>query len=281
MSAPVKVTFPSFMLQISGELYAPLAGAPDRKGAAVVISHPMTGVKEQTSADHARLLSKAGFYALTFDAGYQGESTGQPRGLEDPHQRAEDNKAAVTYLTTLDGKVDPSRIGVLGICASGGYTSYAARSLTAVSRHLLPQPASGVQAWPKGSHAELPPMFSSDISQIPEDADSFFKDAASYYGSQHGNHPRSDQKVPPASYDLMVSYDSFNFQHLISPRPLLMVAGSEAQTLHYSQNAVAAAREPKELLIVEEKNHFDLYDDLTVSGPKLVEFFGKNLLRPH
>ncbi|KAJ6005702.1 hypothetical protein N7451_003646 [Penicillium sp. IBT 35674x] len=308
MSTPTKVTFPSFMLQISGELYAPVAGAPNRNGAAVVISHPMTGVKEQTSADHARLLSKAGFYALTFDAGYQGESTGQPRGLEDPHQRAEDNKAAVTYLTTLEGKVDPSRIGVLGICASGGYSSYAAQSdsrikaLATVSAACVgrmtrngglhkendkevPQAIAGaLQAagqWrtsvAKSPDVEAPPMFSSDISQIPEDADPFFKDAASYYGSKRGNHPRSNQKVPPSSYDLMISYDSFNFQHLISPRPLLMVAGSKAQTLHYSEDAVAAAREPKELFVVEGKNHFDLYDDLTVSGPKLVEFFGKNL----
>ena len=75
----------------------------------------------------------------------------------------------------------------------------------------------------------------------------------------------------------MVSYDSFNFQHLIAPRPLLMIAGSEAQTLHYSETAVAGAREPKELLIVEGKNHFDLYDDLAESGPKLVEFFSKKL----
>lgn len=308
MSAPTKVTFPSFMLQISGELYAPVADSPDRKGAAVVVSHPMTGVKEQTSADHARLLSKAGFYALTFDAGYQGESTGQPRGLEDPHQRVEDNKAAVSYLTTLKGKVDPDRIGVLGICASGGYTSYAAQSdsrikaLATVSAACVgrmtrneglhkennkevPQAIAGaLQAagqWrtqqARGPQSEAPPMFSSDIKQIPDDADSFFKDAAAYYGSKRGNHPRSHQKVPPSSYDLMVSYDSFNFQHLISPRPLLMVAGSEAQTLHYSENAVTAAREPKELFIVEGKNHFDLYDDLAVSGPKLVEFFGKNL----
>ncbi|KAJ6035835.1 X-Pro dipeptidyl-peptidase (S15 family) protein [Penicillium herquei] len=307
MSSPTKVTFLSFMLQISGEIYAPVPGAPDRKGAAVVISHPMTGVKEQTSATHARVLSKAGFYALTFDAGYQGESTGQPRGLEDPHQRVEDNKAAVTYLTTLEGKVDPSRIGVLGICASGGYTSYAAQSdsrikaLATVSAACVgrmtrngglhkennkevPQAIAGaLQAagqWRTNvakAPIEAPAMFSSDISQLPEDADSFFKDAASYYGSKRGNHPRSDQKVPPSSYDLMVSYDSFNFQHLISPRPLLMVAGSIAQTLHYSEDAVGAAREPKELFVVEGKNHFDLYDDLAVSGPKLVEFFGKNL----
>jgi fermentation-respiration switch protein FrsA (DUF1100 family) len=295
------------MLQISGELYAPVAGSPDRKGAAVVVSHPMTGVKEQTSADHARLLSKAGFYALTFDAGYQGESTGQPRGLEDPHQRVEDVKAAVSYLTTLEGQVDPGRIGVLGICASGGYTSYAAQSdlrikalatvsaacvgrmtrnggLHAENKELPEAIAGALQAagqWrtqeARGPHSEAPPMFSSDINQIPDDADSFFKDAAAYYGTERGRHPRLDQKVPPSSYDLMVCYDSFIFQHLISPRPLLMIAGSKAQTLHYSATAVAAAREPKELFIVEGTNHFGLYDDLAVSGPKLVEFFGKNL----
>ena len=53
MTTPTKVSFPSFSLTISAELYAPTAGSADCKGAAVVVSHPMTGVKEQTSADHA------------------------------------------------------------------------------------------------------------------------------------------------------------------------------------------------------------------------------------
>lgn len=305
MSAPTKVTFPSFMLQIAGELYVPTAGSPDRKGAAIVVSHPMTGVKEQTSTKHAQLLSQAGFYALTFDAGYQGESTGEPRGLEDPHQRVEDNKAAVTYLSTLKGKVDPERIGVLGICASGGYTSYAAQSdsrikaLATVSAACVgrmtrnggvhkennkevPQAIAGALQYAgqwrnntAAAAAEAPAMF--DVNNLPEGADSFFKDAAAYYGTERGRHPRSNQKVPLSSYDLMVNYDSFNFQHLIAPRPLLMVAGADAQTLHYSETAVAAAREPKELFVVPGKNHFDLYDDLAASGPKLVEFYAKYL----
>ncbi|KAI9924266.1 hypothetical protein MW887_007216 [Aspergillus wentii] len=307
MSAPTSVTFPSFALTISGDLYAPTAGSPDRKGAAVVVSHPMTGVKEQTSTDYAKALANAGFYALAFDAGYQGQSTGEPRGLEDPHQRVEDIKAAVTYLTTLKGKVDPERIGVVGICASGGYTSYAAQSdsrikaLATVSaacvgrmtrnrgvhEHLKENPDAIAGAlkfagqWRNTQsntpHVDVPAMFPTDPSKLPADADPFFKDAGAYYGTKRGHHDRSDQKVPVSSYDLMVSYDSFNFQHLISPRPLLMIVGSEAQTLHYSRTAVEAAKEPKELFTVQGKNHFDLYDDLTESGPKLVEYFGRYL----
>lgn len=280
MASPTKVSFPAFSCTIAAEFYEPEAGSADRQGAAVVISHPMTGVKEQTTADYARALTKEGFYALTFDAGYQGESTGEPRGLEDPIQRVEDNKAAVTYLATLKGKIDPQRIGMLGICASGGYTSYAAqsdirvRALATVSAACVgrmtrngglheenkesPEAIAGALeaagAWRTqeaiGPHQEAPPMFEIDQSKIPEGADSFFKDAAAYYGTKRGLHPRSDHRVPPMSYDLMVSYDSFNFQHLISPRALLMIAGSEAQTLHYSRKAVEAAKEPKEFFEV-------------------------------
>ena len=310
MSTPTKVTFPSFMLTISAELYAPAEGSPDRKGAAIVVSHPMTGVKEQTSAAYARVLSAAGFFALTFDAGYQGESTGEPRGLEDPHQRVEDNKAAVTFLTNLKGKIDPDRIGMLGICASGGYTSYAAQSdvrikaLGTVSAACVgrmtrngglyeansqesPEAIAGAlkaaadwrTAHGDNAKSEAPKMFQTEASAVPADAPSFFKSAAAYYGTKRGSHPRSDQRVPLSSYDLMIGYDSFNLQHLISPRPLLMIAGSEAETLHYSKTAVEDAKEPKELFVIDGKNHFELYDDLEKSAPKLADFYAKALAK--
>ncbi|KAL6905041.1 Alpha/Beta hydrolase protein [Trichoderma evansii] len=302
---PTKVFFPSFQLQICAELFAPESGSPNRKGAAVVISHPMTGVKEQTSTKYAKLISKAGFYALVFDAGYQGESSGEPRGLEDPHQRVEDIKAAVSYLTTLNGRVDAQRVGLLGICASGGYASYATQSdsrikcLATVSAACVgrmtrnagvhPYKRENPQAiataletagqWRTNaaknptSKPEAPVMFETDPSKVEQEPDSFFRDAAAYYGTERGKHARSTHKVPPQSYDLMISYDSFNFQHLIAPRPLLMVVGSEAQTLHYSQTAIDGARQPKELFVISGKNHFDLYDDLRESGPKVVDFF--------
>ncbi|VUC24449.1 unnamed protein product [Clonostachys rosea] len=308
MAAPTKVQFKARQLTIAAELHAPAEGSPDRKGAAVVVSHPMTGVKEQTSSDYARSLSKAGFYALTFDAGFQGESSGEPHGLEDPSQRVEDIKSAVSYLVSLTGKIDPEKIGVLGICASGGYASSAAQSdlriravatvsgacVGALTRnggiygHLKENPAAiegalkGAAQWrnaeaTSGVASDAPVMFDSDPSKWNEDSDAFFRGASQYYGTSRGNHPRSTQKVPPHSYDLMITYDSFRFQYLISPRPLLMIAGSEAESLHFSQSAVALAKEPKELLVLPGKNHFDLYDDLSVSGPKLAEFFGKYL----
>lgn len=114
------VSFPSDNLKIAPNLYCPANSALDKKPLpAVVVSHPASGVKEQTAGLYAKRLAEKGFITLAFDAACQGESKATPRGLKDPAQRVEDIRAAVAFLATMK-EVDAKNIGVLGICAPGG-----------------------------------------------------------------------------------------------------------------------------------------------------------------
>ena len=294
-----KVSFLSKGIKVVGELYK-----PDQSGkrAGVVVSHPMTGVKEQTAGQHAKLLASNGFVALTFDAAYQGESEGEPRFLEDPSQRAEDVRAAVSFLTTLDF-VDPERIGALGICASGGYVPFAAQTDTRIkavatvsaacagclfrqgmplaptSDKALQEQLAGVgqvrNAMAKGGPSIANDILPTDTSALPEHT--MFKEAPDYYKTPRAQHPRAPNKFEATSMNYLVNYDSYAFNYLISPRPLLMIAGALADTKFYSERAILAARDPRELFIVPGKTHIDLYDDLSKSGPKLLDFFGTHL----
>jgi hypothetical protein len=133
MTSVQKVDLPSKEIKVLGNLYLPAKHSTDRKYLAVVVSHPTTGVKEQSPKAYSTDLAKAGF-----DAAYQGERAGEPRYLEDPAQRAEDTRAAVTYLS-LRKDVDPARIGAQGICASGALSPLLHRPICA--SRLFPQSA--------------------------------------------------------------------------------------------------------------------------------------------
>ena len=239
---------------------------------------------------------------LTFDASYQGESEGLPRYLEDPTSRVEDIRAAVDYLTSLK-YVDRTRIGAMGICAGGGYT------LAAVQTDIRIKAAAGVCAWnvgdwirdgmpPKGKNALLHQALemAADartreangeaticVGYVPETPADFtdetpviMKEASNYYRTKRCAYPTSVNKMAVQSLDRLAAFDAFQYLDTVSPRPILLIIGSLADTKHFSQAAYDKAREPKELFVIEGATHVDLYDKpqfVNQAVEKLTSFF--------
>jgi fermentation-respiration switch protein FrsA (DUF1100 family) len=304
MNSVQKVDFLSKGINVVGDLFLPTGYSPDTKYPAVIIAHPMTGVKEQAPHVYSKVLAPAGFICLTFDAAYQGESEGQPRYLEDPAQRSEDVKAGVTYLS-LRKDVDPERIGALGICASGGYVPFAAqtdqriKAIATVSgvctgrmtREGLVEGMGGPEILrdsikaaneariteANGQQAPVNPALPPTIKDIPPGYPPIVKELAEYYKTPRGQHERAPGLFATRSADLLANFDAYAFNYLISPRPLLMIAGADAGTRFYSEDGIKTAKEPKELFVIEGRDHAALYDNVTESGPKLVGYFRENL----
>ncbi|MET7637826.1 alpha/beta hydrolase [Streptomyces sp. NPDC005438] len=292
------VTFPSSGMNLAGHLYTPDEPTGGPRLPAVVIGHQTTGVKEQSPAVYAPRLAAAGYLVLTFDAAYQGASEGEPRGLEDPFQRAEDFRNAVSYLATRPD-VDPERIGVLGICGSGGYAPYAAqtdqrmKAVATVSAADVtsffrdPDPEGFGELVEQAGRARNEEAAGGPVRMVPVLPDSvddstpaLTREFFEYYRTPRAQHPRSVGAYALRSVDQLDQFDAYAEVHKIAPRPLLMIAGSEAATLPYSQRAVANAGHSAELFVVDGATHVDLYDRDEAVSPavtKLTDFFGKYL----
>ena len=64
----------------------------------------------------------------------------------------------------------------------------------------------------------------------------------------------------------------------ISPRPMLIIAGEKAHSKYFSEDAYKAAAEPKELMIIPNAVHVDLYDKIDIIPfDKLESFFNEYL----
>ncbi|KAH7153499.1 alpha/beta-hydrolase [Dactylonectria macrodidyma] len=304
---PQWVHFDSSGISLAAHLYVPATNVTGNASRpAIVTGHPHGGVKEQTSGLYARLIAeRTGFITLAFDAAYQGESGGLPRYLEDPYQRAEDVRNAVTYLSTLD-IVDPERIGVLGICASGGYVPFAAQTdkrMKAVATvsgidlgtlysegfrsyngDMLPTLESQLEEAGRqrtqealGAKPNLTRIFPQTAADVSPDMPVFYQESYDYYQTPRGHVDTAPNWHLWRSLDMIATYRSYADIDLISPRPLLMIAGSDADTLYFSQEAIRRANQPKELFEVPGLTHIDLYDHTNQSVPKLVDFFSTHL----
>jgi hypothetical protein len=138
---------------------------------------------------------------------------------------------------------------------------------------ILEKAAKARLAESKGEEYDKLPFAPDDPKAVPDAFPTLYKEAADYYRTPSGAHCRSTNRFPLRSVDLLANFDAYHFNHLISPRPLLMIAGSDADTLYFSEEAIAKAQEPKELFVIKGKSHIALYDDPSEVLPKLVEFF--------
>ncbi|TWF74573.1 hypothetical protein FHX44_11454 [Pseudonocardia hierapolitana] len=303
--AKIDVTFDSAGITLAGHLHLPDTPA-DGPRPAIVVGHPGTGVKEQAAGLYAGKLAEQGFVTLAIDAAYQGESGGEPRGLEDPAHRVEDLKAAVSFLTTRS-EADPDRIGALGICASGGYVLAAAGSDhrikavgtvsavdiarqfrlgadgtqdPAVFDGMLDAAAAARTAQARGEDPQNLTLFPETVEQARALGGQHGVDGFEYYRTPRAQHPGSAQFFTWASIDRIAIFDAFVAVPLIGQRPLLMVVGDRAVTSWMSVEAFQRAIGPKEIHWIEGASHVDLYDKPEYVGPaveKLTEFYGKNL----
>lgn len=255
-----------------------------QKYAAVVVSHPGGGVKEQTAGLYAGKLAEAGLITIAFDRSYQGESGGEPRQLENPYVSTEDVSAVIDYLTTLP-YVDNGRIGAMGICAGAGYSANAAindrriKALGMVSAVNIGQmfrngwensvkDADAVGLLEMGSNARTSDAGQTDLATLPlapmrkEDApNAELAEAWEYYHTPRCEHPNAPGFTLARCLNQIITYDAYNKAEAFLTQPILAVAGSVAGSKWMSDDLLArAASTDKTLHVVEGANHMSLYD---------------------
>ncbi len=303
----VKIQKVSFLNRLQINVVANLFLPPDydlsKKYAAIVVGHPFGGVKEQTSGLHAQKLAELGFVTLAYDASFYGESGGYPRHIEVPEIKVEDFSAAIDFLSN-HVLVDKNRIGVLGVCGSGGYSVAAAaidhriRALATVSMYDMgrarrqgindaityEQRMKTLDEIGEQRTKEFAGEPRKEIRALPTKVDAntpkFALDFLDYYDTPRGNHPNSTAYYSFTSLAPMMNFFPFIQIETISPRPLLFIVGENAVSAYFSEDAYNKAKEPKELYVVPEATHVDLYDRpefMKYSLEKLDEFFKQYL----
>lgn len=286
-----KVTFHNrYGITLAADLYVPKNASG--KLAAIAVSGPFGAVKEQASGFYAQTMAERGFLTLAFDPSFTGESGGEPRYMASPDINTEDFQAAVDHLSCRDD-VDPERIGIIGICGWGGMALNAAALDTRVkatvastmydmtrvnakgyfdaedsaeARHekRLALNAQRTEDYKNGSYVRAGGV----VDPLPEDAPFFVKDYYDYYKTDRGYHARSLNSNDGWAATGCISFLNqpiLTYTNEIRSAVLIM-HGEKAHSCYFSKDAYAQMMdgnpvpENKELLIIPDAVHTDLYD---------------------
>lgn len=298
-----KVSFHNrYGITLAADLYMPqkrTASLP-----AIAVCGPFGAVKEQCSGLYAQTMAKKGFIALAFDPSFTGESGGNVRNVASPDINTEDFCAAVDFLSTLP-EADKERIGIIGICGWGGMALNAAAmdtrikatvtstmydmcrvnargyfdSMSAEDRYKALQTLNEQRT--KDYESNTYARAGGVVDPLPEDAPFFVKDYYDYYKTPRGYHPRSLNSND--GWNVTSSLSFMNMKILSYSEEIksavLMIHGEKAHSCYFSKDAFQKLKgENKELMIIPDAVHTDLYDQIDVIPfDKISDFFHTNL----
>jgi fermentation-respiration switch protein FrsA (DUF1100 family) len=132
----------------------------------------------------------------------------------------------------------------------------------------------------RGEAVRLVHVVPDSAAGFSENTPQLYHEGYDYYRTPRAQHPNSPNRDVFSRLPLQLAFFPFDQLDTISPRPLLVIAGSKADTLFWSEEVYKKAKEPKELHIVEGATHMDMYDRPQFVAPavaKLTAFFDSHL----
>ena len=306
-----KVTFVNrYGITLAADMYVPKG--KEGKLPAIAVCGPFGAVKEQCSGLYAQTMAERGFLTIAFDPSFTGESGGNVRYMASPDINTEDFMAAVDFLS-LNEKVDPERIGIIGICGWGGMALNTAaldtRTKATVASTMYDMTRVNAKGYFDAEDSEeqryqkkkamcaqrLEDLRNGEyktgggaVDPLPEDAPFFVKDYHDYYKTERGYHERSLNSNNGWN---VIGCESFMNQPILHysneiRSAVLIMHGEKAHSCYFSKEAYADMvrdskyTDNKELLIIPDAVHTDLYDGGDkgyIPFDKLESFFGENL----